>query len=306
MVDRTELLEAALDSRPDGIALLDRDGEVIFWNRAAELITGYACIDVLTRPIPVPLEPLLSESALQENLPLGSSPRLMRGALVQMRHKLGHPVPALARRVELRNGIGEGIGVAVAFHPAESLDALPQGESGEELCEIRSRAEFEDRLRSEFDDFAHGGPPFGVLWIGIDQAQEIKRTRGKDACRVMLDKVQRAIAQGLRPTEEMGYWGDGEFLILAHERSAKMLLSHAQTLTGLARTADFRWWGDRISLTVSIGAAQACGEPDASLEQLLHRARHAIAVSGQAGGNRATAEPMSHVTDSGEHLCSPS
>jgi chemotaxis protein MotA len=28
-------------------------------------------------------------------------------------------------------------------------------------------------------------------------------------------------------------------------------------LAGLARTADFRWWGDRVSLTVSIGAAQA-------------------------------------------------
>ena len=58
----------------------------------------------------------------------------------------------------------------------------------------------------------------------------------------------------------MGRWGDDEFLIVAHERSAEMLASHAQTLAGLARTADFRWWGDRVSLTVSIGAAQAGGD----------------------------------------------
>ena len=28
-------------------------------------------------------------------------------------------------------------------------------------------------------------------------------------------------------------------------------------LAGLARTADFRWWGDRVSLTVSVGVAMA-------------------------------------------------
>ena len=78
------------------------------------------CIDVLARPIPAPLGTLLSESALQENLPLGSAPRLAYGALVHARHKLGHTVPAIARRVILRNGIGERIGTAVAFHPAES------------------------------------------------------------------------------------------------------------------------------------------------------------------------------------------
>ncbi len=65
------------------------------------------------------------------------------------------------------------------------------------------------------------------------------------------------MANGLRPAEEMGRWGDDEFLILSHERTPEMLAAHAQVLAGLARTADFRWWGDRASLTVSIGAAQA-------------------------------------------------
>ena len=73
----------------------------------------------------------------------------------------------------------------------------------------------------------------------------------------MLDKVRHALAQGLRPAEEMSRWGDDEFLVVAHEHSAEMLAAHARTLAGLARTADFRWWGDRVSLTVSIGAAQA-------------------------------------------------
>ena len=89
----------------------------------------------------------------------------------------------------------------------------------------------------------------------------------------MLEKVRHALAQGLRPAEEMSRWGDDEFLVVAHERSAEMLAAHARTLAGLARTADFRWWGDRVSLTVSIGAAQAAGSDAETLAQLLERAR---------------------------------
>jgi hypothetical protein len=33
MTDRAELLEAALDRIPEGIALLGEDGGVVFWNR---------------------------------------------------------------------------------------------------------------------------------------------------------------------------------------------------------------------------------------------------------------------------------
>jgi len=68
--------------------------------------------------------------------------------------------------------------------------------------------------------------------------------------------------------------------------TAEQLASHAFTLVGLARTADFRWWGDRISVTVSIGDAQAL--PGEELAQLLDRAKHAMQASRHAGGNHVT------------------
>jgi diguanylate cyclase (GGDEF)-like protein len=102
----------------------------------------------------------------------------------------------------------------------------------------------------------------------------------------MLEKVGNALSNGLRPAEELGRWGDDEFLVISHERTPEMLAAHAQTLAGLARTADFRWWGDRVSLTVSIGAAQADAEE--TLAQLLDRARGAMQSSTQAGGNQIT------------------
>ena len=70
------------------------------------------------------------------------------------------------------------------------------------------------------------------------------------------------MANGLRPGEELGRWGEFELLIVSCERTPEMLAAHGRMLAGLARTADFRWWGDRVSLTVSIGAAQAGRERD--------------------------------------------
>ncbi len=42
MTDRTELLEAGLDSLTEGVALANHEGRVVLWNLAAGVITGFA------------------------------------------------------------------------------------------------------------------------------------------------------------------------------------------------------------------------------------------------------------------------
>jgi len=203
----------------------------------------------------------------------------------------------MARILVLRDGLGGHIGTAVVFHSAEMLEALPHGETGKSEGVEASQANLEDRLEALFEDFTHDGPAFGLLWITVDQAHELRKTHGAGACEAMLEKVERALAQGLRPAEELGRWGDDEFLVIAHEHEPEMLAVRAQALAGSARTADFRWWGDRVSLTVSIGAAQA--EQAEALAQLLQRAQEAMISSIQAGGNHITLAP-------GGQACLPS
>jgi diguanylate cyclase (GGDEF)-like protein/PAS domain S-box-containing protein len=297
MADRTELLEVAMDSIPEGVALLGVEGQIVLWNRSAEAITGYGSADLLSRQAPEPLEPLLTAGARLVNIEPDAGGQLGHRTLVHASHKQGHDVPVMARYFVLRDGMGGRIGMAVLFHPADNLDALPHGENSQGGDVKASQAVLEDRLASMFGDFTRGGLPLGVLWISVDQAAELRKTHGAKACEAMLDKVERAMSNGLRPAEEIGRWGDDEFLILSHERTPEMLATHAQALAGLARTADFRWWGDRATLTVSIGAAQA--EQEESLAELLERAKTSMITSFQAGGNHTTSTPR-------RHACSPS
>jgi diguanylate cyclase (GGDEF)-like protein len=289
MAERSELLEATFDCHPEGIALIGQQCDVVLWNPAAEAITGHLGLDLVGRTAPEFLRPVLHWCSDPREPDLDSFAQPERGCLLHTHHKLGHALSVFARILVLRDGLGTRIGTAIIFHPGESLDALPQGERSEGASVGASQADFEDRLSALFDDFSHGGLPFGVLWITVDQAHELRKTHGAGACEAMLEKVGRALAHGLRPGEEIVRWGDDEFLVLSHERTAEMLAAHAQTLAGLARTADFRWWGDRTSLTVSIGAAQA--ELDGTLVGLLERAKAAMFSSFHAGGNRITAAP---------------
>jgi diguanylate cyclase (GGDEF)-like protein/PAS domain S-box-containing protein len=295
MADRAELLEATLDSLPEGVALLGDDCQVVLWNQAAQAITGFSALDMVGRSTPDGLHPLFDFCGTPDHAE--HRPDAGRGSLVHAQHKLGHEVSAMARILPLRDGLGERIGAAVLFHPAECLETLPHGETGEDEDVKASQDDMKDRLETLFEDLTHGGLDFGVLWITVDQAHELRKTHGAGACEAMLKKVERTLAHGLRPAEHLGRWGEAEFLVISHERTAALLADHAQALAGLARTADFRWWGDRVSLTVSIGAAQA--ESSASLADLLERAKAAMFLSYHAGGNKTTQAP-------GRHSCSPS
>jgi diguanylate cyclase (GGDEF)-like protein len=309
MTNRAELLEATLDSLPDGVGLLGENCEVVFWNQAAQAITGYPALDLVGRPAPEALKPLLESccpagASEPTSCPIGSpgcypacsnpdqSHETGRGFLVHTRHKLGHEVSAMARLLVLRDVLGRRIGAAVLFHPTECLDTLAHGEAGENTDVAASQEDLKDRLESLFEDATEGGMEFGVLWITVDQAHDLRKTHGAGACEAMFKKVEHVLAQGLRPAEYLGRWGEDEFLVISHERTPAMLGKHAQVLAGLARTADFRWWGDRVSLTVSIGAAQA--ESAGTLAELLDRAKAAMVSSHHAGGNHITRAPEGH------------
>jgi diguanylate cyclase (GGDEF)-like protein/PAS domain S-box-containing protein len=289
MADRSELVEAALEVFPEGLALLDIEDRVVFWNRAAETITGYSGANLLGRPIPGPLQALAECRGEDKHPHTHNGLTFGQGALVHAQRHGGRDRPAIARRVVLRDGLGARIGVAVAFHPAEEKFALPHGQTSEGDEVKQSQAEFQEHLEREFEAFVHDRVPLGVLWVQVDQAAELRKTHGARACEAMLENVERTLVNALRPGEEVGRWGDDEFLLFSHEPHAETLANHARVLAGIARTADFRWWGDRISLTVSAGVALA--ESGETLAQLLNRAQAAMVESIHAGGNHVSLAP---------------
>ncbi|HEX4650256.1 MAG TPA: diguanylate cyclase, partial [Granulicella sp.] len=310
MRDRVEMLAAALDLLEEGVVVLDLHANVVLWNRAAAELTGYLSQGMLSRPCPEELYRVEARS-LRKPGAGGAAPVagfggavagwtspapeaadegfLLTPVLVTLRHRLGHALPATLRRMPLRDADGARVGVALLFHAVEEAEALPHGECGDGSGVERGQAEMEERLERAQHQWAINRVPFGLLWATVDQAACLRKTHGKGACESMLRILEQTLTRGLRPTEVVGRWGDDEFLVVSPERTEEMLLEHAQRLAGLARTAEFRWWGDRVSLTLSVGAAHVGRVEEASggdaLGPLLERARRAMQASLHAGGN---------------------
>jgi diguanylate cyclase (GGDEF)-like protein len=298
MRDRVEMLEATLNLMDEGVVILDEREEVLFWNRAAATITGYPAEELMGKRCPDDLYRVDEDHRsiveaddapcvpdLPEDDP-ATEGRLQRPTLVSMGHKLGYSLPGMLRRVALRNSSGTLAGAALLFYPVEQADALPHGDCGEGREIERSQADMEDRLDAAYHQWVTRRLPFGLLWATVDQAESLRKTHGVDACEAMLQSVEQTLLRQMKPAEVIGRWGCNEFLLLAHEPTADLLAERAQRLAGLARTAEFRWWGDRVGLTVSIGASQAI-EGD-TLQSLLHSARQAMQASSYTGGNHVT------------------
>lgn len=268
---REDLLEAALGALEEGMALLDAEGRVLTWNAAASAITGHAGSEMLSRTMPedwyVARRSVnhIFSAPIPEEKPL----------LVELRHAQGHSLPAMLRRIPLRDSVGRRFGTLMRFHPVEEIDTLPHGDVDEDQMRDQrledSQAGMEARLDEAWQEWKANAVPFGLIWLTVDQAAGLRRTHGKDAAEAMLAIVERTLVHGLRPAEVLGRWGSHEFLILCHEQSLEMLRSHGQHLAALVHTADFRWWGDRLELTASFGLAQA-GDAE-TLSALLRRAQ---------------------------------
>lgn len=278
--ERCELFEAALDTLGEGFALFDHDQRVVLWNREAASLTGFTAVQLVGRPLPEALQGLANPVGVNPNLDSG------HGGVVHLRHESMKDIAVQAQTRLLRDTLGRRLGMTVSFHLTRGLDALAQEDRTQSEQLRHSRADIEERLAAAYEAFLHKGDQLGILWISVDQGEQVKHTHGEQAFTGMLDVIERVLALGLHPNEFIGRWDESEFLILSHERTADQLAAHAFTLVGLARTADFRWWGDRISVTVSIGDAQA--ESREELPALLHRAKKAMQDSRHAGGNHVT------------------
>jgi diguanylate cyclase (GGDEF)-like protein/PAS domain S-box-containing protein len=296
--EKIELLLAALDGVEFGLFVLDDAGQVVFWNHAAENQTGHLSAEMVGSPLG---EDILLSYGERGELK-GAQPANGKG-IRYFKHRKGHRVAVRWRSSQLRNAAGEAIGRVEWFRALEDPDSVAAQSISDGSGHSRSREALEEHLRRSFAQWSQGSVPLSVLSVQVDQAAQMRRTHGKDACEAMMDVVEKTLAGSLRPTEVMGRWGENEYLVITHHRLLPALERHALRLASIAQAAEFRWWGDKISLTVTIGGTVAAGEE--SIKDLLARAGECVKLaSEQAADRRVRVQAAENAGE--EETCSPS
>jgi len=288
-----DIYRAVLESLPIGVYLTDRKRQIAFWNRSAEKITGYLGQEVIGHFCH---DNLLMHCDENQVVLCGSACPLAqtvhdgrdREASVFLRHKDGQRIPVRVRAIPVRDEFGGIVGAAEFFEERSLRGSdmrsprLHGDVSLDHVTEIPDRQSTLAGLGSALEAFAASQSPFGVLSIAIDNLDRLRRVDGCRAIDEMLYAVAQTLLSGTRPEDLVGRWREDRFVLLVACPAADALQSCAERLRRLVSLASVPWWGDRLSVTVSMGGTMV--RPADSVESLLERAEQALqdAMSAQA------------------------
>ncbi|MGC9291674.1 MAG: diguanylate cyclase domain-containing protein [Acidobacteriaceae bacterium] len=293
-----EIFRAVLDVMDLGVYIVDLERRITFWNTGAERITGYSRTEVMGRPCRENIlvqggenGPTVCSLACPMQLTLQDG--LERQEKMYLRHKQGYRVPVHVKTSALRDGNGHRMAGVECFTEgwlagdgktgAEGKTAL----HGQERPSVaRPREHMEAYLERGLGVLEREGQSFGVLVVQVDQWRDLRKTHGKEAADSMMHVVEETLLYTLGPTDVLGLWDEDKFLVVARDASVRALELDAELLRGVAASAQFRWWGDRLPLTVSVGGGLAL--PGDTSQGLMARAHSALEQCLAHGGNSVT------------------
>ena len=285
-----------LDNLAEGVYFVDTERRITFWNRGAEVISGYAAADVIGRLCRDNL--LVHANAegcnlCQDGCPLLTTLRdgASRQADAFLKHRDGQRVPVSIRVSPIMDAKGRVIGAVEVFTENSShLAALEKAAEMEQLAlidpltSVGNRRYTETVLRQQLELFRRERDSFAALFLDLDHFKAVNDAHGHDAGDAVLRAVARTIANNLRSFDFLGRWGGEEFIAILAKADAPRAIAVAARCCALVRSCVVDRAGHAIRPTVSIGVAVI--QQGESAAELVARADAHHYQAKQAGRDR--------------------
>jgi diguanylate cyclase (GGDEF)-like protein/PAS domain S-box-containing protein len=259
---QASLLEAVGQS----VIATDLEGEVLYWNRAAEEIYGWSSEEALGRSLK---DLTVYEEALEKAEEVGSELRAGRAwsGETLLRRKDGSYVPVLGTATPLfddRGNVVGMIGVSTDISERNALEEqLHHQAFHDPLTGLPNRALFMDRLEHALTRANRRGTKVAVLFMDLDNFKVINDSLGHKAGDQLLIAVAERLKACLRPEDTAARLGGDEFTILVEDVAGVGDVARiAERIAEMLRPP-FPL-GEEVFATVSIGVAlngPAQGQP---------------------------------------------
>ncbi len=129
-----------------------------------------------------------------------------------------------------------------------------------------------------------GGPVFSIVLLDLDHFKKINDSYGHPAGDEVLQTLVQTIRQTMRRSDVIFRWGGEEFLLLLKKCPPAKAYDTAEMIRKKVRATPFRFEGQTISVTISLGVA---GYRDGETGQsITSRADKAMYRAKQQGRNR--------------------
>jgi len=290
--------KALLDNLYDGVYFMDLDRKILYWNMAAERITGYArnevegshCWDNILMHVDMDGKKLCEDACPAAKTMQGGVPC---EAEVFLHHKNGYRVPVRVRITPIHDESGAVIGGLEVFSDnTEKISSLSMIEELKEkafqdpLTALPNRRFLERFITSRLDEMNRYKWSFGLIFIDIDRFKEVNDRYGHNVGDEALKMVAGSLRHSSRSFDTVGRWGGEEFVAAVVNVDADSLRRIAERYRAMIESSLLDAEGEFIQLTVSLGATIA-REHD-TIQSIVKRADNLMYQSKQAGRNCIT------------------
>ncbi len=295
LAESEEKVRAMSEASQDGMVMIDDQGRVAFWNRAAERIFGHSRQEMLGQKLHSVVAMEEDAGKAREGFPDFS--RTGAGAVVGVltertaRRKDGSTFPAefsvAAFRLQDRWWAVGTVRDITERKRAEEL--LLELATTDGLTGLTNRRHFLERGRAELERARRTGHPVSCIMFDVDHFKKVNDTYGHDAGDAVLKTLARTARETLRGMDVLGRIGGEEFAAILPETDLEAALHAAERLRLAVASMNVEHDGRPLPVTVSLGVALSSG-PDESLDDLLRRADQALYRAKQGGRNRVVGE----------------
>ncbi len=289
-----DLHSMLLDKLFEGVYYVDTKRRIVFWNQAAEKLTGFskdeivgsACYNALLKHVS-PDGVLLCEEGCPLHATLQDGE--IREVELYLHHKEGHRVPVVVRITPIYDEEGNISGAMEMFHHAgheiaqrNRISELEQLAYIDPLTELANRRFATYRIESRLEELKRYGWPFGVLYADIDHFKSINDTHGHDVGDSVLKMVAMTLEAASRSFDLVARYGGEEFVVIVTNVDRPRLREVGERFRLLVSTTHLREPAN-IGVTISVGAALA--RPDDTVESLVKRADERLYEAKNRGRN---------------------
>jgi diguanylate cyclase (GGDEF)-like protein/PAS domain S-box-containing protein len=302
-----DLFRVLLDDLFEGVYFVDADRRIVYWNKAAERITGYRSDEVVGRFCAEGILCHVDETG--RRLCGGACPlaatmkdRERRTTHIYLHHAQGHRVPVRVASTPIQDPSGKIIGAVESFVEdsewrvaEERIAELERFAFLDTLTELPNRRYLERTLDAKLEERNRYGWPCAVMLIDVDHFKSVNDEHGHGVGDSVLRMVARTLQRAVRGSDLAGRWGGEEFLVIVSNATPDTTVNVAERIRALVAASNLSAPAS-ISVTVSVGAAVVSGgesaaqlvrRADESLYQAKHGGRNMVCVDGVSSRPRS-------------------
>jgi diguanylate cyclase (GGDEF)-like protein/PAS domain S-box-containing protein len=293
-----DFCEILFNSLDNGVYFLDRDKRIVFWNKGAEIISGYPASEVMGKHCSDKVLVHVDDRGVVQCREFCPADRAVQsGAVfretVYILHKEGYRLPVQISAFPVVDAAGKPAGCGQVFvdysprilmpqnlHELERMSLLDRGTG------VANRQFLEVHLHSRLTEMQRYKLPFGVLFIDVDHLTAINDRHGREVGDRVLRMIAKTLASNVRFFDAAGRWDKEEFLVSVLNITEAKLDMVANKLRLLISQSHISVETEFISCTVSMGATLARRED--TIESLVTRAEQLMLHSKWQGRNKVS------------------